>query len=106
MKRKRPKIPKERNVFVAAARFRKAGAHTKTNKAKRKRENQNFTENIRTGSSEAEQGAFNPKVEISKFSRFTNIILMIHCRLTSNAVAVKRESITFVGANPIGISSK
>jgi hypothetical protein len=77
MKRKRQKVPKERNVFVAAALFRKAGAHTKTNKAKRKREKQDFTENIRTGSSEAEQGAFNPKVEISKFSRFT-ITLMIH----------------------------
>ena len=49
MKRKRQKVPKERNVFVAAALFRKAGAHTKTTKAKRKRENQNFTEFIRTG---------------------------------------------------------
>ena len=74
MARKRQKIPKERNPFVAAAMFRVAGAHDKPYKAKRKREKQNFTENIRTGSSEAEQGAFNPKVEISKFSRFTNII--------------------------------
>ena len=74
MARKRQKIPKERNPFVADAMFRKAGAHDKPYKAKRKREKQNFTENIRTGSSEAEQGAFNPKVEISKFSRFTNII--------------------------------
>lgn len=71
MKRKRQKIPKERNVFVAAALFRKAGAHTKTNKAKRKREKQDFTENIRTGSSEAEQETFNLCVGISKFPRFT-----------------------------------
>lgn len=49
MKHKRKPVPKERNVYVAAALFRKAGAHTKTNKAKRKRENQNFTEFIRTG---------------------------------------------------------
>ena len=49
MKRKRQKIPKERNPFVAVAMFRKAGAHDKPHKAKRKREKQNFTENIRTG---------------------------------------------------------
>lgn len=36
MKHKRRNVPKERNVFVAAAMFRKAGAHTKTNKAKRR----------------------------------------------------------------------
>jgi hypothetical protein len=71
MKRKRQKIPKPRNPFAAAAKFRSAGVHDKSNKAKRKLAKQNFTENIRTGSSEAEQGAFNPKVEISKFSRFT-----------------------------------
>ncbi len=35
MKRKRPKVPKERNPFVAQAMFRKAGAHEKTTKAKR-----------------------------------------------------------------------
>lgn len=49
MKHKRKPVPKERNVYVAAAMFRKAGAHTKTNKAKRKRESQAFTEFIRTG---------------------------------------------------------
>lgn len=36
-----PKKLKERNQFVVAALFRKAGAHRKTNKAIRKRENQN-----------------------------------------------------------------
>lgn len=38
MKQKR--IPKERNQFVAAALFRKAGSHRKTNKAMRKSQNQ------------------------------------------------------------------
>ena len=35
MKRKRQKVPKQRNPFVAAAIFRVAGAHDKSNKAKR-----------------------------------------------------------------------
>ena len=35
-----PKKLKERNQFVVAALFRKAGAHRKTNKAIRKKENQ------------------------------------------------------------------
>lgn len=35
MKRKRVKVPKQRNPFVAAAMFRVAGAHDKSNKAKR-----------------------------------------------------------------------
>lgn len=78
MARKRPKVPKPRNPFVQHVMFRNAGTHDKPYKSKRKREKQNFTENIRTGSSEAEQGAFNPKGEISKFSRFTNIILTIY----------------------------
>lgn len=34
------RVPKERNQFVAAALFRKAGAHRKTNKAMRKSQNQ------------------------------------------------------------------
>jgi len=38
MKTKR--IPRERNQFVAAALFRKAGSHRKTNKAVRKSQNQ------------------------------------------------------------------
>lgn len=49
MKRKQKELPKERNVFVAAAMFRKAGAHTKTTKAKRKNEKQKFLRDIRTG---------------------------------------------------------
>ncbi len=85
MKRKRQKVPKQRNPFVAAAKFRVAGAHDKSTKAKRKREKQNFTEFIRTGaraddgdrllicSSNANEGS-NP-------SRFT-IILMIYCFLS------------------------
>ena len=36
MKRKRQKVPKSRNPFVAAAMFRVAGAHDKSNKAKRR----------------------------------------------------------------------
>lgn len=48
MKRK-PKVPKERNPFVAHLATKRSGAHGKTNKAKRKREKQDFTENIRTG---------------------------------------------------------
>jgi hypothetical protein len=71
------KIPKERNPFVAHLATKRSGAHGKTRKAMRKRERQNFTERIRTGSSEVEQGALNSKVGISKFPRFTNI-LMIH----------------------------
>jgi hypothetical protein len=78
MKRKRPKIPKARNPFVQHVMFRNAGAYDKPHKAKRKRERQNFTENIRTGaraddgdrllicSRDANVGS-NP-------SRFTNII--------------------------------
>jgi hypothetical protein len=38
MKRKRMAVPRERNQFVAAALFRKAGAHCKTNKALRRKE--------------------------------------------------------------------
>ena len=41
MMKKAPKKLKERNQFVVAALFRKAGAHRKTNKAIRKKENQN-----------------------------------------------------------------
>ncbi len=36
------KLPRERNHFVAAALFRKAGEHRKTRKALRKQEKQNF----------------------------------------------------------------
>jgi hypothetical protein len=36
MKRKPNKVPKSRNPFVAAARFRVAGAHDKPNKVKRR----------------------------------------------------------------------
>jgi hypothetical protein len=36
MKRKRQKVPKQRNPFVAAAQFRVAGAHDKPNKVKRR----------------------------------------------------------------------
>jgi len=49
MKPKCQRVPKERNPFVAAALFRVVGAHDKPYKSKRKREKQNFTENIRTG---------------------------------------------------------
>jgi hypothetical protein len=38
MKRKRPKIPKPRNPFVAAAKFRVAGVHDKPYKSKRRNE--------------------------------------------------------------------
>ena len=36
------KLPRERNQFVAAALFRKAGEHRKPHKALRKQENQKF----------------------------------------------------------------
>lgn len=36
MKRKPVKIPRERNQFVAAAKFRVAGPHGKTRKAERR----------------------------------------------------------------------
>jgi hypothetical protein len=36
------KLPRERNQFVAAALFRRAGEHRKPHKALRKRENQKF----------------------------------------------------------------
>lgn len=49
MKRKHRELPKERNVFVAAAKFRKAGAHTKTTKAKRKADKQRLLFDMRTG---------------------------------------------------------
>ena len=38
MKRKQKAAPRERNQFVAAALFRKAGAHVKSNKAIRRKE--------------------------------------------------------------------
>ena len=38
MKRKQPAAPRERNQFVAAALFRKAGAHQKTHKALRRQQ--------------------------------------------------------------------
>ena len=39
MKRKRKtKVPKERNEFIAAVRFRHSGAHGKTKKAERRAE--------------------------------------------------------------------
>ncbi len=42
MQKHRQELPRERNQFVALALFRKAGAHRKTNKALRKRDNQQF----------------------------------------------------------------
>jgi len=47
MKRKTNKVPKDRNPLVAAIMFRKAGAHDKSNKAKRR---QMKVELQRTGS--------------------------------------------------------
>jgi len=38
MKRKQMAAPRERNQFVAAALFRKAGAHCKSNKAVRRKQ--------------------------------------------------------------------
>lgn len=43
---KHVKAPRERNQFVAAALFRKAGAHRKTNKALRKAENQKALKSV------------------------------------------------------------
>jgi hypothetical protein len=40
MSKRKQKVPRERNQFVAAALFRKAGVHRKTNKALRKHLNQ------------------------------------------------------------------
>lgn len=42
MQQRRQAVPRERNQFVAAALFRKAGTHRKSNKALRKRDNQQF----------------------------------------------------------------
>lgn len=93
MKRKRTKIPKQRNPYVQHITKRVAGAHDKPYKSKRKQEKQNFTEHIRTRSSEEEHltlgkrlkphvvqvyySTINQGVEISKFSGFT-ITSMIH----------------------------
>ena len=41
---KQLKVPRERNQFVAAALFRRAGSHRKPHKALRKQENQNLKE--------------------------------------------------------------
>ncbi len=41
---KQLKVPRERNQFVAAALFRKAGSHRKPNKSLRKQENQKLKE--------------------------------------------------------------
>ena len=40
MQKRKTKVPRERNQFVAAALFRKAGSHRKPHKALRKQENQ------------------------------------------------------------------
>jgi hypothetical protein len=40
MKRQVNQVPRERNQFVAAALFRKAGVHRKSNKAQRKLDKQ------------------------------------------------------------------
>jgi hypothetical protein len=42
MKQRRQQLPRERNHFVVAALFRRAGSHRKPQKSLRKRENQNF----------------------------------------------------------------
>ena len=52
MKKKTPKIPKPRNEFVAGMRFRKSGVHGETTKAKRKRENDKFKQEIKKGNSD------------------------------------------------------
>ena len=52
---KHQKVPRERNVFVSAAMFRKAGAHTKTTKAKRTADKVKFLQNIRTGNQNEDQ---------------------------------------------------
>lgn len=44
MKRKQKAAPRERNQFVAAALFRKAGAHGKTTKAIRRKEKMELRE--------------------------------------------------------------
>lgn len=40
MQKHKQELPRERNQFVAAAMFRKAGVHRKSNKALRKQEKQ------------------------------------------------------------------
>ena len=55
-------LVKSKNIFAVLANKRKAGSHRKSNKALRKAVKQGDR------SSEAEQGAFNAEVEISKFS--------------------------------------
>jgi hypothetical protein len=44
MQKRKLTVPCERNQFVAAALFRRAGSHRKPNKALRKQENQNLKE--------------------------------------------------------------
>jgi hypothetical protein len=56
---KHKKIAKQRNQLVALALFRKAGSHTKSNKAKRRQEKS------RNRSSMVEQDAFNVEVQSS-----------------------------------------
>ena len=56
---KHKKIAKQRNRLVALALFRKAGSHTKSNKAKRRQEKS------RNRSSMVEQDAFNVEVQSS-----------------------------------------
>ena len=41
-------VPRERNQFVAAALFRKAGSHSKPFKSLRKQEKQNFLKEVTT----------------------------------------------------------
>jgi hypothetical protein len=46
MKQRKQKLPRERNHFVAAALFRKAGSHVKPHKSLRKQENQSFIKEV------------------------------------------------------------
>ena len=46
MKRQEQKLPRERNQFVAAALFRKAGSHRKTFKALRREQNTKFLKEV------------------------------------------------------------
>jgi hypothetical protein len=46
MKQRKQVVSRERNQFVAAALFRKAGSHVKPHKSLRKQENQSFNKEV------------------------------------------------------------
>ena len=58
----KPSTPKPRNPYVAAAKFRRAGAHDKTEKARRRRDAVALIQTIKGSRRNGGEGAFQTSV--------------------------------------------